>query len=94
MAIGTLALCFNNINVFRGVVKIRRGMNIILEILMDCDLTIFLLHFCLISICDAGLTAKILDQTHSMTDVYGAFFDFSNMLAAKVGLKQVIAIFY
>lgn len=25
MAIGTLAMCYNNINVFRGVVKIRRG---------------------------------------------------------------------
>lgn len=25
MAIGTLAECYNNINVFRGVVKIRRG---------------------------------------------------------------------
>ncbi|KAJ6896729.1 squalene synthase 2-like [Populus alba x Populus x berolinensis] len=26
MAIGTLAMCYNNINVFRGVVKIRRGL--------------------------------------------------------------------
>lgn len=25
MAIGTLALCYNNIEVFRGVVKMRRG---------------------------------------------------------------------
>lgn len=25
MAIGTLALCYNNIEVFRGVVKLRRG---------------------------------------------------------------------
>jgi len=27
MAIGTLALCYNNIEVFRGVVKMRRGQN-------------------------------------------------------------------
>ncbi|KAI5592252.1 hypothetical protein POPTR_004G161200v4 [Populus trichocarpa] len=26
MAIGTLALCYNNVNVFRGVVKMRRGL--------------------------------------------------------------------
>ncbi|XP_061957566.1 squalene synthase 2 isoform X1 [Populus nigra] len=26
MAIGTLAMCYNNINVFRGVVKMRRGL--------------------------------------------------------------------
>lgn len=25
MAIGTLALCYNNVQVFRGVVKMRRG---------------------------------------------------------------------
>ncbi|CAM8945092.1 unnamed protein product [Rhodiola kirilowii] len=55
MAIGTLALCYNNIQVFRGVVKMRRG-----------------------------LTAKVLDRTKSMSDVYGAFFDFSCMLKAKV----------
>ncbi|MCO5615050.1 hypothetical protein L7F22_069338 [Adiantum nelumboides] len=55
MAIGTLAVCYNNNNVFRGVVKIRRG-----------------------------LTAKIMDQTHTMGDVYGAFYDFSSMLAMKI----------
>ncbi|KAL9691486.1 hypothetical protein QQ045_011910 [Rhodiola kirilowii] len=55
MAIGTLALCYNNIQVFRGVVKMRRG-----------------------------LTAKVIDRTKSMADVYGAFFDFSCMLKAKV----------
>ncbi|KAH7423069.1 hypothetical protein KP509_12G038000 [Ceratopteris richardii] len=55
MAIGTLSVCYNNINVFRGVVKIRRG-----------------------------LTAKIMDQTHSMSDVYGAFYDFSSLLAVKI----------
>lgn len=31
MAIGTLALCYNNIEVFRGVVKMRRGMILILN---------------------------------------------------------------
>jgi hypothetical protein len=31
----------------------------------------------------AGLTAKIM-QTMTMGDVYGAFFDFSKMLADKV----------
>ncbi|KAE8716874.1 Squalene synthase [Hibiscus syriacus] len=55
MAIGTLALCYNNIEVFRGVVKMRRG-----------------------------LTAKVIDRTNSMADVYGAFYDFSCMLKAKV----------
>ncbi|XP_058068107.1 squalene synthase 2-like isoform X2 [Magnolia sinica] len=55
MAIGTLALCYNNLEVFRGVVKMRRG-----------------------------LTAKVVVQTRTMSDVYGAFFDFSCMLKAKV----------
>ncbi|KAK2997351.1 hypothetical protein RJ639_024768 [Escallonia herrerae] len=55
MAIGTLALCYNNIMVFRGVVKMRRG-----------------------------LTAKVIDRTKTMSDVYRAFFDFSSMLKSKV----------
>ncbi|KAK8622269.1 hypothetical protein V6N13_117192 [Hibiscus sabdariffa] len=55
MAIGTLALSYNNIQVFRGVVKMRRG-----------------------------LTAKVIDRTKTMADVYGAFYDFSCMLKAKV----------
>jgi farnesyl-diphosphate farnesyltransferase len=55
MAIGTLALCYNNEQVFRGVVKLRRG-----------------------------LTAKVIDRTKTMADVYGAFYDFSCMLKTKV----------
>ncbi|GLU02840.1 hypothetical protein SLE2022_200750 [Rubroshorea leprosula] len=55
MAIGTLALCYNNIEVFRGVVKMRRG-----------------------------LTAKVIDRSNSMSDVYGAFFDFSCLLKSKI----------
>ncbi|KAL8143772.1 hypothetical protein V2J09_016804 [Rumex salicifolius] len=55
MAIGTLALCYNNIQVFRGVVKLNRG-----------------------------LTARIIDRTNTMADIYGAFFDFSCMLKAKI----------
>lgn len=55
MAIGTLAMCYNNIGVFRGVVKMRRG-----------------------------LTAKVIDRTKTMADVYGAFFDFASMLESKV----------
>ncbi|KAJ8572226.1 hypothetical protein K7X08_008737 [Anisodus acutangulus] len=55
MAIGTLAMCYDNIEVFRGVVKMRRG-----------------------------LTAKVIDRTRTMADVYGAFFDFSCMLKSKV----------
>lgn len=39
---------------------------------------LFLLFFFL------GLTAKVIDQTRAMPDVYGAFFDFSCMLKAKV----------
>lgn len=59
MAIGTLALCYNNIEVFRGVVKMRRG-----------------------------LTAKIIDQTKTIADVYGAFFDFSCILKSKVDMND------
>eukprot|EP00249_Psilotum_nudum_P017783 c26488_g1_i1 orf=421-1644(-) len=55
MAIGTLVTCYNNAEVFRGVVKIRQG-----------------------------LTAKIMNQTHQMADVYGAFYDFCRMLTAKI----------
>ncbi|CAI9103727.1 OLC1v1002265C1 [Oldenlandia corymbosa var. corymbosa] len=55
MAIGTLAMCYNNIEVFRGVVKMRRG-----------------------------LTAKVIDRTNTMADVYGGFYDFSLMLKSKV----------
>ncbi|KAJ0966265.1 hypothetical protein J5N97_027403 [Dioscorea zingiberensis] len=59
MAIGTLALCYNNLEVFRGVVKMRRG-----------------------------LTARVIDQTRTMADVYGAFYDFSSLLKAKVNDKD------
>nr|ABQ96265.1 squalene synthase [Psammosilene tunicoides] len=59
MAIGTLALCYNNIQVFRGVVKMRRG-----------------------------LTAIVIEQTNSMADVYGAFFDFACMLKPKVDKRD------
>ncbi|KAK9942728.1 hypothetical protein M0R45_008378 [Rubus argutus] len=59
MAIGTLALCYNNIEVFRGVVKMRRG-----------------------------LTAKVIDQTRTMADVYVAFNDFSFILKSKVDKKD------
>nr|QQM18931.1 squalene synthase [Kadsura heteroclita] len=55
MSIGTLALCYNNLQVFRGVVKMRRGV-----------------------------VAKVIDQTKTMADVYGAFFDFSCMLQSKI----------
>ncbi|CAM6115159.1 unnamed protein product [Calypogeia fissa] len=55
MAIATLALCYNNVHVFRGVVKIRRG-----------------------------LTAKIMEGTKTMGDVYAAFHEFSNILLAKI----------
>ncbi|CAK7329617.1 unnamed protein product [Dovyalis caffra] len=59
-AIGTLALCYNNINVFRGVVKMRRG-----------------------------LYAKIYDETKTMADVYGAFFDFCSVLKSKIFLLLI-----
>ncbi|KAF4369604.1 hypothetical protein G4B88_021409 [Cannabis sativa] len=55
MSIGTLSLCYNNIEVFRGVVKMRRG-----------------------------LTAKVIDRTNTMADVYGAFYDFSCIIKSKV----------
>ncbi|KAK9691022.1 hypothetical protein RND81_09G171100 [Saponaria officinalis] len=59
MAIGTLALCYNNIQVFRGVVKLR-----------------------------LGLTAIVIDQTNTMADVYGAFFDFTSMLKLKIDKRD------
>lgn len=59
MAIGTLALCYNNVQVFRGVVKLRRG-----------------------------LTAKVIDRTKIMADVYQAFYDFSDMLKSKVDMHD------
>lgn len=31
-----------------------------------------------------GLTAKVIDRTNTMSDVYNAFFDFSCMLKSKV----------
>lgn len=55
MAIGTCALCYNNVHVFRGVVKMRRG-----------------------------LTARIIDETNSMTDVYTAFYEFSSLIESKI----------
>lgn len=59
MAIGTLALCYNNVEVFRGVVKMRRG-----------------------------LTARVIDQTKTMSDVYVAFLGFSSMLKSKIEEKD------
>uniref|UniRef100_A0A0D3GNE7 Squalene synthase n=1 Tax=Oryza barthii TaxID=65489 RepID=A0A0D3GNE7_9ORYZ len=55
MALATYALCYNNVNVFRGVVKLRRG-----------------------------LTARIINETNSMADVYTAFYEFSSLLAEKI----------
>ncbi|KAL2512352.1 Squalene synthase [Abeliophyllum distichum] len=52
---GTLAMCYNNIQVFRGAVKMRRG-----------------------------LTAKVIDRTKTMSDVYRAFYDFACTLKSKV----------
>lgn len=55
MAIGTCAICYNNVKVFRGVVKMRRG-----------------------------LTARIIDETKSISDVYSAFYEFSSLLESKI----------
>lgn len=35
MAIGTLSLCYDNVQVFRGVVKVRRGKNVWLNGLLE-----------------------------------------------------------
>ncbi|KAJ4760565.1 Squalene synthase [Rhynchospora pubera] len=59
MAIGTLALCYNNVNVFKGVVKMRRG-----------------------------LTARVIAETNTMKDVYGAFYEFSVLLESKIEDKD------
>ncbi|KMT00351.1 hypothetical protein BVRB_9g216610 [Beta vulgaris subsp. vulgaris] len=59
MSIGTYALCYNNVQVFRGVVKMRRG-----------------------------LTAVVIDQTNTMPDVYGAFYDFACMMKLKVDKRD------
>ncbi|EMS67019.1 Squalene synthase [Triticum urartu] len=55
MAIGTCAICYNNVKVFRGVVKMRRG-----------------------------LTARVIDETKSISDVYSAFYEFSSLLESKL----------
>ncbi|CAD6343653.1 unnamed protein product [Miscanthus lutarioriparius] len=55
MAIGTCALCYNNVHVFGGVVKMRRG-----------------------------LTARIIDEANSMSDVYTAFYEFSSLIESKI----------
>lgn len=55
MAIGTCAICYNNVKVFRGVVKMRRG-----------------------------LTARVIDETKSISDVYSAFYEFSSLLESKI----------
>ncbi|EAY92248.1 hypothetical protein OsI_13969 [Oryza sativa Indica Group] len=55
MAIGTCAICYNNVNVFRGVVKMRRG-----------------------------LTARVIDETNTMSDVYTAFYEFSSLIESKI----------
>ncbi|GLU02838.1 hypothetical protein SLE2022_200730 [Rubroshorea leprosula] len=55
MHIGLLALFSNNIEIFRGRVKMRRG-----------------------------LAAEVIDRTKTMADVYGALFDFSCVLKAKI----------
>ncbi|CAL9137796.1 unnamed protein product, partial [Musa acuminata var. zebrina] len=108
MAIGTLALCYNNVEVFRGVVKMRRAftdikkLKNIIYIPSDNgfvpieDETFSTIQFFVLSIdiflhlliswhCSfTGLTAKIIDQTNSMSDVYGAFYEFSSLLKSKI----------
>ncbi|XP_021854474.1 squalene synthase 2 isoform X3 [Spinacia oleracea] len=59
MSIGTLALCYNNKQFFRGPVKMRRG-----------------------------LAAVVFDQTNTMPDVYGAFYDFASMMKSNVDKKD------
>lgn len=87
MAIGTLALCYDNIEVFRGVVKMRRGKKIIsaaplFQYQNHKGLKILNLLSCFSSF--SGLTAKVIDRTKTMADVYGAFYDFSCMMKPKV----------
>ncbi|KAK1556509.1 hypothetical protein Q3G72_006178 [Acer saccharum] len=56
---GTLALCYNNIQVFKAGVKLR-----------------------------AGLVAKIVDRTRTMSDVYNAFFEFASLMKSKVDMHD------
>ncbi|KAK4725502.1 hypothetical protein R3W88_028281 [Solanum pinnatisectum] len=51
---GNLTMYYNNVEIFKGVVEMRRG-----------------------------LCAKIIDQTRTMADVYGAFFDFCCIMESK-----------
>ena len=44
----------------------------------------FLTEFYSFWLCFLGLTAKVIDQTKTIADVYGAFFDFSCILKSKV----------
>lgn len=61
------------------------GTPILREVKMGSQL-FGIIHDCLsfYGFCFAGLTAKVIDRTKTMADVYGAFFDFSVMLKAKV----------
>ncbi|KNA05438.1 hypothetical protein SOVF_190310 [Spinacia oleracea] len=59
MSMGILALCYNNIQFFKGPVNMRRG-----------------------------LAAIVFDQTNTMPDVYGAFYDLMSMMKSKVDKKD------
>uniref|UniRef100_A0A3Q7IH35 Squalene synthase n=1 Tax=Solanum lycopersicum TaxID=4081 RepID=A0A3Q7IH35_SOLLC len=87
MAIGTLAKCYNNIEVFRGVVKMRRA-SLSFNFVAIFSLPSYwqLLRFLGSSF--LGLTTQVIDRTRNMADVYGAFFDFSCILKSKVEFKD------
>ncbi|KAK1261355.1 Squalene synthase [Acorus gramineus] len=86
MAIGTLALCYNNLQVFRGVVKMRRGY---VKYVYNCDLPSH--HVPVSPKTVLGLVAKISDQTKTMSDVYSDFFEFSCLLKSKINEKDLNA---
>ena len=86
MAVGTLAECYNNINLFRGVVKMRRGpKEIAPKLLLQLPRLAVVWDVVLKLGGRAGQSAVHMVGTRSMQDVYTAFHHFAALLADKVG---------
>lgn len=85
MAIGTLALCYNNIEVFRGVVKLRRGKLTIsaLSLLTNIYFILVIFFFLASSNCASAPTTIASSSCHHHCSYYnnnGDEDDFHNPL--------------
>lgn len=89
---GNLSMYYNNVEIFKGVVEMRRGKDTRLVNLNVCyfvfdDFSWMKTISCLVLFFGfffLGLCAKIIDQTRTMADVYGAFYDFCCIMESKV----------